>query len=246
MKNILSNMEGGDAGSTFGVARDVEKGLVIVVTSNRGLAGAFNTNVIKAAVQIINEKYTDIRKAGNLTILCVGKKGFDYFRKRYQDCTLIEDYVRLFDDLTFENVSLVSKHAMDGFAIGDYDRVDVAYSNFKNAGMQYPLCEQFLPVQKIKPAKGKKKPKRVDYLFEPDKETLLEKLIPSILQTTFQKYVLDTHASEHGARMTAMDKATENANELLKELKISYNKARQAAITTELSEIVSGAAALEG
>jgi len=133
LKNILSNMEGGDAGSSFGVAREVEKALVIVVTSNRGLAGAFNTNVIKSAVQKIEDNYSEIRKAGNLTILCVGKKGFDYFRKRYADCTIIEDYVKLFDDLSFENVAEVSQHAMDGFALGDYDAVDVSYSNFKNA-----------------------------------------------------------------------------------------------------------------
>lgn len=245
LKNILSNMEG-DGGSSFGVSRDVEKALLIVVTSNRGLAGAFNSNIIKEAVSIIKRDFSEIRKNGNLTILCVGKKGYDYFRKRYQDCTIIKDYVLLFDDLAFENVSQVSQFAMDGFSNGDYDKVYAVYSRFKNAAMQFAESSQFLPVTKLEVEKGGKKEHRADYIFEPDKESLLEELVPTILQTTFHKFVLDTHASEHGARMTAMDSATENANELLKDLKISYNKARQEAITKELSEIVGGAAALEG
>jgi len=241
-------MEGGDAGAGFCVARGVQKALVIVVTSNRGLAGAFNSNIIKAAVAKIDSEYSDIRKAGNLSILCVGKKGADYFRKRYSDCQLISDYTLLFEDLAFENVAQVSQLAMDGFAVGDYDEVYVSYGRFKNAGVQFPECKQFLPVAKIEVEESddKEKQHRADYLFEPSKEELLEELIPTILQTTFQKFVLDTHASEHGARMTAMDSATENANEMLKDLKISYNKARQEAITKELSEIVGGAAALEG
>jgi len=246
LKNILSNMEGGQGGSSFGVARHIEKVLMIVVTSNRGLAGAFNSNIIKAAVHKINNQYAAAKKNGNLSILCVGKKGNDYFRKRYQDCTLLDEHVLLFNDLGFENVSQVSQHAMDGFSEQQYDIVDVAYGRFKNAGVQFAECVQFLPVTQVASAEGDKKTTRADYIFEPDKEKLLEELIPTILQTTFHKFVLDTHASEHGARMTAMDKATENANDMLKELKISYNKARQEAITKELSEIVGGAAALGG
>jgi len=249
LRNILSNMEG-EAGSSFGVEREVEKALVIVITSNRGLAGAFNSNIIKAAVAKIDGELSDIRKAGGLTILGIGKKGADFFRKRYPDCELITDYTLLFEDLAFENVAQVSQLAMDGFALGDYDRVMVSYGRFKNAGVQIPECTQFLPVTRIEEEKtaenGKDKAHKADYLFEPSKEELLEELIPTILQTTFQKFILDTHASEHGARMTAMDSATENANDLLKELKISYNKARQEAITKELSEIVGGAAALGG
>lgn len=247
LRNILSNMEG-EAGSSFGVAREVNKALMIVITSNRGLAGAFNTNIIKAAVAKIEENYQDVRAAGGLTILCVGKKGFDFFRKRYTDCNIISDYTALFNDLSFENVAEVSQYAMDGFSSGEYDVVDASYGRFKNAGVQFPECVQFLPVAKIEKevTDDKEKEHRADYLFEPSKEELLEELIPTILQTTFQKFVLDTHASEHGARMTAMDSATENANEMLKDLKISYNKARQEAITKELSEIVGGAAALEG
>jgi F-type H+-transporting ATPase subunit gamma len=245
LKNILSNMEDGSGGSTFGVEREINSALMIVVTSNRGLAGAFNTNVIKAAVAKIEEDYKSVKAAGRLTILCVGKKGFDYFRKRYTDCTIVEEFVNLFEDLSFENVATVSQFAMDGFADGTYDVVDASFSRFKNAGIQFAECEQFLPVAKIEAEPGESKSK-TDYIFEPSNEELLKELIPTILQTTFQKYVLDTHASEHGARMTAMDKATENANDMIKELKISYNKARQESITRELSEIVAGAAALGG
>lgn len=247
LRNILSNIEG-DASSKFGQERQLEKALLVVVTSNRGLCGAFNTNVIKAAVKKVEEDYSDLRTTGNLSIMCIGKKGFDYFRKRYTDCNLIEDHVGLFNDLSFNNTSQVSQYIMDSFIAGDFDSVAVAYGRFRNAGMQFPEIYNFLPVEKIQPepaAKGEKQFK-ADYVFEPSKQELLENLVPSILQTTFQKFLLDTHASEHGARMTAMDKATENAEEMVKELKVNYNKARQEAITKELSEIVGGAAAMGG
>lgn len=243
--NILSNLEG-DAATSFGVEREVENAAVVVVTSNRGLCGAFNSNVIKAAVAKINNDFAEQRQSGNLTIVCIGKKGYDYFKKRYQDCTIVEDYVNLFDDLSFDNVSQASQMLMDGFKDGSYDAIFASYGRFKNAAMQFPEVDQFLPVRKLEKKEGDKSGIRADYIFEPSKEALLEHLIPSILQTKFQKYLLDTHASEHGAWMTAMDKATDNAEEMLKELKISYNKARQEAITRELSEIVGGAAALEG
>ena len=243
--NILSNLEG-DAGTSYGVEREVKNAAVVVVTSNRGLCGAFNTNVIKGAVAKINADFAEQRKAGNLTIVCVGKKGYDYFKKRYQDCTIVTDYVNLFDDLAFDNVAEASQMLMDGFKDETYDAIFVSYGRFKNAAMQFAEVAQFLPVPKLEKKEGDKSAVRADYIFEPSKEALLEHLIPSILQTQFQKYLLDTHASEHGARMTAMDKATENAEDMLKELKITYNKARQEAITRELSEIVGGAAALEG
>ena len=244
LKNILSNLEG-DANTSFGVEREIKKAAIVVVTSNRGLAGAFNTNVIKSAGATINKKYSDLAASGNLHIYCIGKKGYDYFRKRYDASVIVNDYVEIFSDLSFDNVAQVSKRLMASFEAGEYDAIDVSYGRFKNAGMQCPETVQFLPVAKLEKKEGGKKLK-ADYIFEPSKEELLEHLVPSILQTTFQKFLLDTHASEHGARMTAMDKATENAEELLKDLKISYNKARQEAITRELSEIVGGAAALEG
>ena len=242
--NILSNLDG-DSSTSFGVEREIENACMVVVTSNRGLAGAFNTNVIKAAVATINEKYAKQRDNGKLTIICIGKKGADYFRRRYTNCTVITDYVDIFSDLSFDNVKLVAQQIMDGFEAKKYDHIAVAYSRFKNAAMQFAESVQFLPVQKLEIVKGEPKKKKADYIFEPDQETLLQELVPSILQTSFYKFLLDTHASEHGARMTSMDKATENANEILKTLRINYNKARQESITKELSEIVGGAAALE-
>ena len=227
LRNILSNLEG-DATTVFGNERPVENVCVVVVTSSKGLCGAFNSNVIKAALAEINEKYSEQLAAGKLTILPIGKKGYAFFKKRFKNSTIIEDYVTLFDDLSFENVSRVSQQLMDAFEAKEYDKVAVAYGRFRNAAVQYPECVQFLPVEKLdKSTTGKKKKHRADYIFEPNKEDLLKHLVPSILQTQFQKFVLDTHASEHGARMTAMDAATENAEELVKELKISYNKARQ-------------------
>ena len=243
LRNILSNLDG-DASTRFGQVREVRKACIVVVTSNRGLCGAFNTNVIKAAIAAIDEKYQDVREAGNLTILPIGKKGYDFFRKRYKDVTIIKDHVELFGDLTFDEVKKVSQMLMDNFLDGTYDAIEVAYGRFKNAATQFPECHIWLPVQKVED-EGEDSPMKADYIFEPSKEELLEHLVPSILQTTFFKFNLDTHASEHGARMTAMDKATENADELLRDLRIDYNKARQEAITRELSEIVGGAAALE-
>ncbi|MBC6993201.1 ATP synthase F1 subunit gamma [Neolewinella lacunae] len=243
LTNILSNLEG-DASTSFNQVRPVGKACMVVVTSSRGLAGAFNTNVIKAAVQAIEE---DLKGAASLDIICIGKKGAEYFRRNYgkrPGVTINVEYQELFQDLSFDNTKQVPELIMNRFAAGVYDRVYVAYSLFKNAAVQFARAEQFLPVEDKQADKEKKKTK-ADYIFEPSKEVLLKELVPTILKTTFQSYLLDTNASEHGARMTAMDKATENASELLKELKISYNKARQEAITTEILEIVSGAAALE-
>ena len=247
LKNVLSNLDG-DGASVLGKERPIENGLVVVITSNRGLAGAFNSNIIKEAVEVINKRFDQARRNGKLSILCIGKKGFDYFRKRYQDCNLINEHVELFSDLSFENVATVSQRLIDTFTDGTFDSIYVAYGRFKNAATQFPEIVRFLPVEIDDSSRrdSKKKSTRADYIFEPDQEQLLSVLIPTILQTSFHKYILDTHASEHGARMTAMDKATENADEMLKELRITYNKARQEAITKELSEIVGGAAALDG
>jgi len=245
LRNILSNIEG-SASTSFGTERPIESAAVVVVTSNRGLCGGFNTNIIKAAVATIEERFSAQRAAGKLTIVCIGKRGYDYFKKRYTDCNFVTDYVEIFNDLSFDNVAQVSQLLMDGFENNEYDAITVSYGRFKNAAMQFPETFQFLPVQKLEPTGGEEKQHRADYIFEPSQKELLEKLVPSILQTTFQKFLLDTHASEHGARMTAMDKATENAEELIKDMKIVYNKARQEAITKELSEIVGGAAALGG
>ncbi len=245
LTNILTNLEG-DAGTSFNKVRPVNSACMVVVTSSRGLAGAFNTNVIKAAeAKIKNE----LRGVGQLDIICIGKKGAEYFRKHYGNkagVTVNRDFQPLFDDLSFEETKKVPTLIMNRFEEGIYDHVYVAYARFKNAAVQFASCDQFLPVEETEvQATAHASGYKADYIFEPSKEELLNYLVPSILQTKFHAYLLDTHASEHGARMTAMDKATENAQELLRELKISYNKARQEAITNEILEIVGGAAALE-
>lgn len=245
MVNILSNVEG-DASVSFAKERPVEKMAVIVITSNRGLAGAFNSSIGKEAVKLL-ENYKTLQNSGKIDMMFIGKKGFDFLKNRVPGCNLIKDHVNLSMDLSFDNISTLSTTLMDKFVLAEYDKVYVVYSQFKNAAVQFPKAVQFLPVPKLEgtldPAAASTKS---DYIFEPSKQVLLEELIPSILQTSFHKYVLDINAGEQGARMTAMDKATENANDLLKELKISYNKARQEAITNEILEIVGGAAALEG
>lgn len=243
LSNILSNLEGG-GDTSFGKARDVKNVLIVVVTSNRGLCGAFNTNICKEAATLINEKYGAQRRNGKVSMLFIGRKGFDYFRRRFKDVTFITDYIPVYEDVSYENVSAVARERMAEFSAGKFDAVEIVYSRFKNAATVFPTAEQWLPVPKMEAPEGTKL-KKADYIFEPDQQQLLETLVPSILQLAFHKCVLDTQASEHGSRMTAMDKATENAEELLKSLKIFYNKKRQEAITTELGEIVSGAAALE-
>ncbi len=246
--NILSNVDASDIDIDFGKERPVTSATLVIITSNRGLCGAFNSGIIKAAVRYINGDLKTVYDAGNLNVICIGKKANAYFQKRYaQKVNIIDDYVNLFDDLSFDNVAKVSTGLMEAFTAGNIDIVYVAYGKFKNAAVQYPLVEQFLPVPPIEPvAEDENKSKHnADYIFEPSKAELLNSLIPSILQTQFQRYNLDSHASEHGARMTAMDSATENAEEMIKELKINYNKARQASITKQISEIVGGAAAME-
>lgn len=243
LKNILSNLQG-DYETPFGLEREATNVLLVVITSNRGLCGAFNSNLAKLAIQAIEEKYASQLISGNLKILCIGKRGNEIMRKRYGANVVISDYIDLFSDLSTDNVSAVSKFLMDAFSTAQYDRIEVCYSRFKNAAVQFPEMVQYLPVQKVKVDTDFRT--NADYIFEPNTVELLDDLIPSILHTTFLKFILDTHASEHGARMTAMDNATTNAEELMKELKISYNKARQEAITKELAEIVGGAAALGG
>ncbi|MFZ1703923.1 MAG: ATP synthase F1 subunit gamma [Saprospiraceae bacterium] len=242
MKNIVAKMDG-DISSPFVDKRDPSKVALIIITSNRGLCGAFNSNIIKEAIAKIENEYAVQKQNKSISLIFVGKKGFDVLKKRYPDQNLVIDFIDLFSDLTYQNLSRVSQFVMDGFTQKQFDAVDVCYGQFKNAAVQEPHCVPFLPVQSVKIEDNGQEMKS-DYIFEPDKESLLNELIPSILQISFQKYVLDNHASEHGARMTAMDNATTNADELMKELKINYNKARQESITKELSEIVGGAAAL--
>jgi F-type H+-transporting ATPase subunit gamma len=238
--NIVGNAEG-DIDLALAKQRPVEKVLIIVITSDRGLCGGYNSNLIKLVKQHIAANYATQFANGKVEILPLGKKGYEHFTKN--KFKVIDSYWNIFGDLNFENVVSAAKYALDAFAKGEIDAVDLVYSEFKNAATQKFIAEPFLPVKKTESKKGNVK---VDFIFEPDKTVLLQELMPKILNIQLYKAILDAHASEHGARMTAMDKATENANELLKALKISYNRARQAAITTELTEIVSGAAALQG
>jgi F-type H+-transporting ATPase subunit gamma len=241
LRNVMSTVEG-DVSISFGKERPVQHVTIVVVTSNRGLCGAFNTNIVKEAAKEIEGQFTEQRRAGKLTIVPIGKRGFDYFKRYFKDCTINKEYVNLFENLEFDHTVTVPRKLMDQFSKGETDHIIVCYGRFKNAATQFTESFQFLPVPKI--ASGGAR--RVDYIFEPEKEILLNTLVPGILEVQFQKFLLDTNASEHGARMTAMDKATTNADEMLSELKISYNKVRQEAITRELSEIVGGAAALGG
>lgn len=240
LSNIISNIEGGTS-IKLAEERTVEKVLFIVITSDRGLAGAYNSNIIKLAKQTIAEKYSTQLNKGNITIWGIGKKGYESFTKAGYKTSA--DYKDVFLNLKFETVQAASQAAMKAFENKEFDAVELVYSEFKNAATQRFAVEQFLPIPKVQKKAGAKK---ADFIFEPDKEELIAELMPKILNTQLYKAVLDANASEHGARMTAMDKASDNANELLKTLRISYNRARQAAITTELTEIVSGAAALQG
>ncbi len=243
LQEMLSNIVSGsssDIGLPLAEERSVERVLLIPVTSNRGLCGAYNTNVIKMTRSIINEKYAAQYAKGNVSVLPIGKKGYEYFlRHGYK---VVDNYWNLMADISFDSVREAAVYAQQAFLDKQFDRVDIVYSKFKNAATQEFVVEPYLPIPKAEKVEGKS----MDFIFEPSKEVLLLDLMPKILNTQVYKAVLDANASEEGARMTAMDKATENANELLRSLKISYNRARQAAITTELTEIVSGAAALQG
>jgi len=240
LSNIVSNSDG-DVKVALAAERPVEKALIIVVTSDRGLCGGYNSNLIKLAKQVIKDKYPQQQAKGNVQVLPIGKKGFEHFTKN--GFKVVDKYWDIFAGLSFDKVQAAAKYAMDAFANKEVDAVELIFSEFKNAATQRFIAEQFLPVMKVAKAEGQK---NADFIFEPGKEVLIAELMPKILNTQLYKAVLDANASEHGARMTAMDKASDNANELLKSLKISYNRARQAAITTELTEIVSGAAALNG
>jgi F-type H+-transporting ATPase subunit gamma len=202
-------------------------------------------NVIKATNNLIAERYSEQLKNGNVSVVAIGKKVQDFYEKR--NYKTIGNNNELYSALTFENVTKITEAIMDGFVKGEYDEVQVVYNRFKNAAVQIVTTEQLLPLKRNAEVQVETvKSSNVDYILEPSQAEIVEQLIPKSIKIQLYKAVLDSHASEHGARMTSMDKATENAGDLLKALKLSYNQARQAAITTELTEIVSGAAALNG
>lgn len=240
LSNIVSNTEV-EGGNALAAERPIERVLLIVITSDRGLAGAYNSNVIKAAKHLIREQYNSQFSKGNVAIWSIGKKGYEHFAKLNYNVS--DKFKDIFLNLSFEGVQKAAQAAVQAYLNKEFDAVEVIYSEFKNAATQRFVTERFLPIAKTE---NKGSATKADFIFDPNKEELIAELMPKILNTQLFKAVLDAHASEHGARMTAMDKASENANELLRNLKISYNRARQAAITTELTEIVSGAAALQG
>ena len=230
----LSSSIGSVDGGIYATERQVKNVLLVTITSNRGLCGGFNAYIIKSAKTLINDKYVDAKVA----VLSVGKKSSEHFRKN--NFTVASSHDDLFNDLTFDNVSKVAEGIMEQFVAGDYDKVVLVYNQFKNAATQIIMHENYLPIQTIENEGGQFS----DYLFEPGKKEIVDELIPKSLKTQLFKAILDSHAAEHGARMTAMHKATDNAGELKKDLTLTYNKARQAAITGEILEIVGGAEAL--
>lgn len=244
LNSILTNLTGlagGEVISEYAVQREVRRVLVIAITSDRGLAGAFNSNIFKGVNALIAERYAAQAAAGNLTVLAIGKRAHEYFAKRY---SLLGNYTHVFGKLSFDTVREAAEEAMAGFRTGQFDEVVMVYNEFKNVATQIVRAEQLLPLVPAEPTVATAQASNVDYIFEPSKDEIVQTLIPQSLKVQLYKAVLESNASEHGARMTAMDKATENAGELLKSLKLTYNRTRQAAITTEILEIVGGAEAL--
>ncbi len=242
MENISETLDS-STGGVFAAARPVNKVLIIAVNSNRGLCGGFNANVNRTVNKLIREDYSAQAKEGNVKVLSIGKKANDFFSKHAN--LSAGNHNDIYTKLNFANVSLIAEKVMKEFADGNYDKVEVVYNQFKNAAVQYVITEQVLPI--VPPAKKANESKAInDYIFEPNKEDLVLELIPKTIKIQLYKALLDSHASEHGARMTAMNKATDNAGEILKALRLEYNKRRQAAITGEILEIVAGAEALNG
>jgi F-type H+-transporting ATPase subunit gamma len=242
LSNIVSNSDGDLGVLQLAAERQISKVLIVLITSDRGLCGGYNANLIKTARHLIQTTYSDQNAKGNVQIWGVGKKGTEAFQR--SGARTGDTYRDLLQHISFSGVQEMSQTIIKSFIQGEFDVVELVYSEFKNAASQRFQTERFLPIAKTQGSSKAKK--KADFLFDPGKESLITELMPKILNTQLYKAVLDAQASEHGARMTAMDKASDNANELLRNLRISYNRARQAAITTELTEIVSGAAALNG
>ena len=235
LQNLSATLDG-EVGGSYTTQREIKKVLVVAITSNRGLAGAFNTNVIKQ-VKVVADQY-----AGKVVdVYAIGKKGNDVLKKT---STVVNSQTAIFDQLTFDNVAKIADEISELYTSGAYDKIELVYNQFKNAATQIVQTEQYLP---LAPAQSDESSKSsVDYIYEPSKEEIVLTLIPKSLKTQLYKSIRDSFAAEHGARMTAMHKATDNATELRDQLKLTYNKARQASITNEILEIVGGAEALKG
>ena len=249
MQRLTASEQSDAAADTFTKEREVKRVLLVLVTGDKGLCGSFNSSVQKLLVKTIQEDYATQFEKGNLDIICIGKKGSEFLKSRGYE--LKSAYLDLFSDLTFDKVNDIASGILADFKAEKYDKVEVIFNQFKNAAVFIPTREQFLPMEGQKEeemanAEAQSKEAQNDYILEPSGEEILEALIPRSLRINFFRYVLDSNAAEHGARMTAMTQATDNAEDLLKDLKIKYNKERQAAITNEILEIVSGANALAG
>jgi len=243
MRNLTANTSLEELNSPFVVERDPEKVLIIAITSDRGLCGAFNANIIKTSMTLAKEKYAEQFTVGKVSFLPLGKKAYDAFRRSSLDYDA--KHFEIFQNLDFNEVKKVGDEVLENFIKEEYDRVEIIYNEFKNVATQIIRTKQFLPiVANEEGQEDSKSESRNDYILEPSQEAIIQDLLPSVLKITLYSAILESNASEHGARMTAMDKATENAGELLKELKLTYNRSRQAAITTEILEIVAGAEAL--
>jgi F-type H+-transporting ATPase subunit gamma len=227
--------------SVYTQSRECKRVLIVLITSNRGLCGGFNSNISKKAGELVYKKYSQQLQQGNVEVLAIGKQGEQ--QVKHFKLNVIANENSLYESLTFENVSAIATGMMQGFANGDYDCVELVYNQFKNAAVQIATAEKFLPVEM---EEGEEENTNFDFIYEPSKENIIQELIPRSLKIQFYKALLDSHAAEHGARMTAMHQATDNATDILKGLTLQYNKARQATITNEILEIVSGAEALKG
>ena len=239
IEHISASGDVSDA-NVYTKAREPKKILLVVVTSNKGLCGAFNSNVVKQAINLINNEYKAQYHTGNLEILAIGKKAEDIFKSKSYKIARNEN--QIYNNLTFATAKVIADSLMNDFVSAKYDRIDLIYNRFKNAASQNLTVEQYLPV---KPAETNKKIKH-DYIFEPYREHIIDTLLPDSLRTQLYSAIIDSNAAEHGARMTAMHQATDNATEMIKSLTLNYNKARQASITNEILEIVAGATALQG
>lgn len=240
IQNVSAGVDSDEIDNPYAEVKEVSKVLLIVVTSDRGLCGGFNSSIFKHTKSVIAKQYADVEASGNLTLMPIGKKGYDHFKKRGYN--IIDDYAGLFSNLDFGHVMDAAEMAMDAFLAGEYGRVEIIYNEFKNVATQVTHNELFLPIQTESADDVKEEPG--DYIYEPSQEFIFSEIIPKSLKIQFYKTLLESNASEQGARMTAMDQATDNAGELLKELKLTYNRTRQAAITKEILEIVGGAEAL--
>ena len=247
LQEILANVSDsliGDEDNLYSQIREMEKVLFVLITSNKGLCGAFNANITKAAINLAHEEYGNQVRNGNLHFLSIGRYGGDFLTKRKY--AVIDKKHELFNDLTFNHVRPVGEDLIKMYISGEYDKIMILYNQFKNAAVQIITAEQFLPIELPEEEQREEHHTYLDYIFEPSKHYIVTELIPRSLKIQLYKALLDSNAAEHGARMTAMHQATDNATELLKDLRLHYNKARQASITKEILEIVSGAEALKG